>query len=293
VTKVFVSCGLLQDEEVVALAPHVERLGFDGVMLPDHVFMPVESGDYPYSSDGSPTFPRDAPWPDPFVLIGALAMITERLRFMTTVVVLPLRHPLLLAKSVAAAARLSRGRLMLGVGLGWQREEFEALGIDFTKRGAIADETIEVLRALSEPGPVEHHGRFFSFGPLYLEPAPPRVPIIVGGSSEAARQRAVRLGDGYVLPVVPFGEMPSHVESLRALLAERGRDASGFEIVIRGGTPTGAELEPLLALDVGTIGVTPWSVFTTGPTSHAEKLGALERCAAEILPRVHSRRVRP
>ena len=287
-TKVFVSCGLLQDEEIVALAPHVERLGFDGLMLADHIFMPTESGAYPYSSDGAPTFPRDAPWPDPFVLIGALSMITERIRFMTTVVILPLRHPLLLAKSVAAAARLSRGRLMLGVGLGWQREEFEALGVDFTKRGAIADETIEVLRTLSLPGPVEHHGRFFSFGPLYLEPAPPRVPIIVGGSSEAARRRAVRLGDGYVLPVFPFGEMPGHVEALRELLGENGRDADEFEIVIRGGTPTAAELATLVELNVGTIGVTPWPPFTTGPTTYDEKVEHLQRCAEEVLPGVRA-----
>ena len=233
-----------------------------------------------------PPFPLDTPWPDPFVLTGALAMVTQRIRFMTTVLILPLRHPLLLAKAAATAARISDGRLILGVGVGWQREEFEALGVDFTRRGAIADEMIAALRTLWQPGPVEHHGRFFAFGPLHMAPVPPRIPIIVGGHSDAAQRRAVRVGDGYVLPLLPFDEIPALVASLRASLAEQGRNEKEFELVIRGGAPNADELATALDLNVGTIGVTPWP--STPPPTHEERLECLERCAADVLTKVHA-----
>ncbi len=286
-TNVFVSCGLLADHDVVALAPHIERLGFDGLTLPDHVFMPAQApGGYPYSDDHKPPFALTTPWPDPFVLTGALSMITERIRFMTTVLILPLRQPLLIAKTVAAAARLSGGRLILGIGVGWQREEFDAVGVEFGRRGAIADEMITALRTLWQPGPVEHFGRFFSFGPLYMEPVPPPIPIIVGGGSEAAQRRAVRLGDGYVLPLLPFSEMPPLVASLRARLAAEGRSESEFELVVRGDMPTAEELATVLDLNIGTIGVAPWP--PTLPSSHEQGVECLERCAATVLPTVRA-----
>jgi probable F420-dependent oxidoreductase len=274
-TEVFVSCGMLPEDEIVALAPEIERLGFDGITLGDHVFIAGTPGSFPYSADGRPPFAPDAPWPDPFVVMGALATVTERIRFMTTVVILPLRHPLLVAKAVAAAARISRGRVLLGVGVGWQREEYEALRVDFTKRGAIADEAIAVLRKLWQPGPVEHHGPFFSFGPLHLEPQPPPVPIIVGGRSEAARRRAVRLGDGYVLPA------PSshYVASVRGLLAERGRTEEEFQIIVPSVMPSASELERILDLHASIVSITPWPLGV----SHEVRVEHLQRCAHDVL----------
>jgi alkanesulfonate monooxygenase SsuD/methylene tetrahydromethanopterin reductase-like flavin-dependent oxidoreductase (luciferase family) len=122
-TDVFVVCGLLPEDEIIALAPHIERLGFGGITLGDHVFISGMPGSYPYSADGRPPFAVNSSWPDPFVVMSALATITERIRFMTSVLILPLGHPLLLAKAVAAAARISRGRVLVGVGVGWQRED--------------------------------------------------------------------------------------------------------------------------------------------------------------------------
>jgi probable F420-dependent oxidoreductase len=287
VTKVFVSCGLLTDHDVVALAPDVERLGFDGITMGEHVFMPAQAPDgYPYTEDNKPPFALTAPWPDQFVLTGALSMVTERIQFMTTIVILPLRHPLLLAKAVAAAARLSQGRLILGIGVGWQRAEFDAIGVDFSRRGAIADEMIEALRTLWQPGPVEHHGRYFSFGPLYQEPVPPRVPILVGGSSDAARRRAVRIGDGYVLSELPFRQMAPHVASLREQLAAEGRSEEEFEIVVRGDTPTVEDVVAVLELNVDAIGMAPWPSMDA--TTHEERVERLEWCAEEILSVVRS-----
>jgi probable F420-dependent oxidoreductase len=276
--EVFVSCGLLPEDEIVALAPHVERLGFDGITVGDHLFISGTPGSFPYSADGRPPFAPDSRWPDPFVAMGALAAVTERIRFLTSVVILPLRHPLLVAKAVTAAARISRGRVLLGVGVGWQREEYDAVGVDFTKRGAIADEAITALRTVWQPGPVEHHGRFFSFGPVHVEPLPPPVPIIVGGRSEAARRRAVRLGDGYVLPS-PASE---YVASVRGLLAEHGRADDGFQIIVPSVMPDATELERILGLDGNILSITPWPLGVT----HEERLEHLHRCADDVLTRV-------
>jgi probable F420-dependent oxidoreductase len=257
--------------------------------LADHVFVPSDEPDtYPYkyshTSEGAAPFTLDIPWPDPFVLIGALAMITERIRFLTSIFILPLRHPLVVAKSIAAAARISRGRLALGIGVGWQQAEFDAIGVDFSMRGAIADEMVTALRTLWQPGPVEHHGRFFSFGPLYMEPVPPRIPIVVGGTSKRALRRAAALGDGYVLPMMPTDQMSDHIASLRTALAQHGRDESDFELIIRCEMPTTEELKRILDLGADTIGITPWPWFPSPPRTHEERLGYLERCAERILP---------
>jgi probable F420-dependent oxidoreductase len=288
-TSVFIGCSLLSDDEILTLAPHIERLGFDGLSVADHVFIPTEEPDtYPYkyahTSRGAAPFALDTPWPDPLVLMGALAMVTDRSRLITSVFILPLRHPLLLAKAVAAAARISHGRVVLGIGVGWQRAEFDAVGVDFTKRGVIADEMITALRTLWQPGPVEHRGRFFSFGPLYSEPVPPHIPILVGGTSEAALRRAARLGDGNILPMMRVDEMSSHIASLRALLTEYGRDVSKFELIVRADSPTSEEVKRILDLGVDTIGITPWPWFPTTPRTHRERIDYLERCAETVLP---------
>jgi probable F420-dependent oxidoreductase len=278
-TDVFVSCGVIPDDEIVELAPHIERLGFDGITVGDHIFISGAPGSYPYSANGRPPFAVGSPWPDPFVVIGAAATVTERIRFLTSVVILPLRHPLLLAKAVSSAARISRGRVLLGVGVGWQREEYDALGIDFSKRGAIAEEAIAVLRKLSHPAPVEHHGRFFSFGPVDLGPPAPPVPIIVGGRSQAARRRAVRLGDGYALP----SPTSDYAVAVRRLLIEHGRDEASFRIVIPTVRPSDAELERVLELNPSILSITPWR----REASRQERLERLE-LSVDVLARVRS-----
>lgn len=209
-------------EDQLELAMLAEQLGFDGVVLADDVFFPyVEPGGYLYTADGPPPFPVETPWPDAAVMKGAIASRTTRLRLLTSVFLPPLRHPLLAARAIGTATILAAGRISLGLGVGWMREEFDTLGVPFAERGARIDEAIAAMRKLWQPGPVEYHGRFFSFGPLMMEPAPhDPAPILVGGASEAAMARAVRFGDGFVAPEGPIDRMFGVAQRIRGMVKE-------------------------------------------------------------------------
>src|SRR5690606_10489555 len=187
--------------------------GFDQVALSDHVVQPEKlESTYPYTRSGRPMFPPDTPWPDVWVTIGALAARTERISFVTHVYVLPARNPFVVAKAVGTAAVLSGGRVQLGVGAGWMREEFAALEQPFERRGARMEEQIQVLRTLWRGGMVEHHGEFYDFDRLEMAPAPPEpVPILIGAYYR-------------------LDELLAIVERLRGYRAEYGTLDRPFEI---------------------------------------------------------------
>ena len=279
--RVHVSCGFLGAQKLLELLPAIERLGFDGVTLPDHVFLPeAEGGRYPYSADGRPPFRPTTPWPDQLVLAGAIGARTTRLSVTTAVLVLPARHPLLVAKAAATAALLCGGRLTLGIGAGWQREEFDALGVDFRRRGALMDEAIGALRALWTPGSVTHDGPAYRFGPLLMEPKPPAVPIVVGGASDAALRRAVTLGDGWFLPSQPLDDVPEQLGRVRRALDQAGRDPAGFRVFV---PCLGVGRERIAALDdplVSDVVVMPWAHPGKVDQTTAERLEALEAWVA-------------
>ena len=150
-----------EPEQLVEVARAAEEAGFHGVLLSDHLFFPGHlASRYPYAPDGKPGFDGSTPFPEPWATISAMAAVTSRLRFATMVYILPLRHPLEVAKSVGTAAVLSNGRVALGVGAGWIREEFDALGVDFATRGARLDEML-ALRACQAAvlrAPQRYHG---------------------------------------------------------------------------------------------------------------------------------------
>ena len=189
-----------EPEQLLGIARAAEEAGFHGVLLSDHLFFPGRlASRYPYSADGKPAFDGTTPFPDAWTTIAAMAAVTERLHFATMVYILPLRHPLEVAKTVGTAALLSGGRVALGCGAGWIREEFDALGVEFETRGARMNEMLDVLRKAWTGKMVEHHGRFFDFAPFQMSPPPPaQVPVYVGGLSPAALRRAARLGDGWI-----------------------------------------------------------------------------------------------
>jgi probable F420-dependent oxidoreductase len=216
--RFYLSCGFQQPSETVEIARHAEALGFHGISTGDHLFYPVKpSTKYPYTNDGQPSFPLDSPWPDVWVLFGALSAVTSRLHFMPTVYILPLRHPLVVARAMGTAAVLANGRIELGVGVGHLKNEFDALGVDFATRGRRTDEAIVALRSLLSSGPVAHHGEFWQIEPIYLHPAPARpIPIFVGGESNAALERTARLADGYI-------SIPHTLEDLETLMHELRR----------------------------------------------------------------------
>ncbi|MGE4043523.1 MAG: LLM class F420-dependent oxidoreductase [Acetobacteraceae bacterium] len=191
---------LANHDGIVAIARAGERLGFASATMADHVVFPtVSDSHYPYDASGRHPSTGDAL--EPMTLLSFVAGQTTTLRLVTSVLILPYRNPVLTAKMVSTIDVLSRGRITLGVGVGWLREEFEALDApDFAQRGSVSDEYIEIFKKLWSPGPVQHHGRHYSFGPLHAEPLPvqqPHPPIWVGGHSRAAIRRTARHADGW------------------------------------------------------------------------------------------------
>jgi probable F420-dependent oxidoreductase len=207
------------------LAPLAEAHGYDTVMLSDHlVHHEVIASKYPYTELGARAWTPQTAWPDVWVATGMMAAVTRRLRFLQNVYVLPMRDPFHVAKALGTAARLSGYRVGLGLGLGWLREEFELLGVDFHARGRRADEMIEVMRKLWTGELVEHRGEFFRFDRLSMSPAVGGpVPIIVGGISEAALRRAARLGDGWAPAYLTIDGVRQGVEQIRKLRRAYGR----------------------------------------------------------------------
>jgi probable F420-dependent oxidoreductase len=268
-------------DDLLPLARRADELGFAGIAIADHLVVPAQV-DTPYPG-GVRSWDQRTDWPDPWVSIGAMAGATSRLRFVTNVYVLALRHPLATAKAVATAAALSGDRVILGVGVGWMAEEFAEVGVPFGTRGARTDEIIAILRRAWSTGRVEFHGRFHDFGEVYVRPAPRHpVPVWIGGESGAAVERAARLGDGWI-----SGRTLPEVRPLLALLRRRreeaGRADLPFDVILSArGAPTTAELSDLERAGVGHLKVQPWLDGPT-PAGVDDKLRALERFAARYL----------
>jgi probable F420-dependent oxidoreductase len=184
-------------EVVKFFATRADQLGYHSLWMPEHVAFPVGfQSRYPYTPDGS--FPGDIDTPEPISVLNYAAALTRRIKLGTSIVILPLHHPLYIGKQVATLDVLSGGRALLGVGSGWLKEEFDALGIDFKTRGSRTNESIEALRAIWRDNPSSYHGRHFNFGQLKSFPKPVNgdIPIVIGGHSPANARRAARLGDG-------------------------------------------------------------------------------------------------
>lgn len=207
-----------------AFAAHADEVGFESLLTVEHVVVPVDyESRYPYSDTGRMPLPDDCELPDPLDLLAWIAGRTQRIRLGTGILVLPEHHPLQLAKRVATIDRLSGGRVFLGVGVGWNREELEAVGVDPATRGARTDEGIEALRAVWDQEEVSFSGTYASFERVrsHPKPAQDRVPILVGGHAAAAARRAGRLGDGFF----PLGLSGELLDERVAQVAEAARAA--------------------------------------------------------------------
>jgi probable F420-dependent oxidoreductase len=218
-----------------------------------------------------------------------MAAVTRKLRFYTHVLKLPLRHPLLVAKTVGSAAVLSGNRVGLGVGLSWIPEEATFCGVDYATRGARADEAIGVIRSLLRGGMVEHHGVHYRFDRVQMSPAPTEpVPIYVGGHSEAALRRAARLGDGWCSAMTTEDETRRFVARLRELRAELGRSDAPFEIQVSTLDAFDADgYRRLRDLGVTDVITQPWLLYGGGPfASLEEKKDGIKRFADDILHRL-------
>jgi probable F420-dependent oxidoreductase len=273
-------------EQLPEAAALVEENGFDGIAVSDHLVFPstVEST-YPYTADGRPWWSGEGQWPDPWVLVGAMAATTTRVRFTTNVYVLPLRDVFTTAKSVGTAAVLSGGRVALGIGAGWMREEFDLVGQPFARRGARMEEQVDVLHKLWRGGMVEYHGEYHDFAPVQMSPAPPGpIPVWVGGTSDLALRRAATVGDGWIGINTPIAELVATAERLIQEREKAGKSLADFEIL--GAIDDPPTIDNVKRLeDAGVTGLftSAWLFSKTDTSTLAGKKEALERFAQRWL----------
>ena len=210
-----------------------EAAGFESVWGGEHVILPttIESR-YPYTVDGKIPAEPDTPIPDPLIWLAFAAAAAPTLRLGTCILIVPQRNPVILAKELATLDQLSGGRVELGLGVGWLKEEFDALGVPWERRGARNDEYIAAMRALWAGPHAEFHGQFVDFEPVTCSPRPVQVsiPILVGGDSEAAITRAVRLADGYFPGEGDAERLGTLIRRVREAAERAGRDPDSIEI---------------------------------------------------------------
>ncbi|MFA5882365.1 MAG: LLM class F420-dependent oxidoreductase [Acidimicrobiia bacterium] len=213
-----------------------EEVGVESVWSVEHVLVAEDyEPRYSYSADGRMPGSPGTVMPDPLEWLAYFAAVTSTVKLGTSVVVIPLHAPLVLAKRVATLDALSGGRVMFGVGLGWQIEEYRAVGVPYEERGARADEAIEVLRACWAPDPVEYSGPFTQVPRASVLPKPVQgaaVPIVIGGSTRVAARRAGRLGDGFFPYVCSPEDLADRVDVIRATATEHGRDPDAIELTV-------------------------------------------------------------
>jgi probable F420-dependent oxidoreductase len=220
-----------------AIASAAERAGFATLWSGEHVVMVDESASrYPYSDDGLIAVPAEADWIDPMIGLSFAAAATSTIRIATGVLLLPEHNPVLMAKQAATLDTLSGGRLTLGIGIGWSREEFDALGIPFERRAARTKEYVDAIRTLWRDDVASFGGEFVNFDAVRVNPKPlhdRRIPIVLGGNSDAALRRVAAWGDGwYGFNLDSVDSVAERVEFLHALCREQGRDPAELRLAV-------------------------------------------------------------
>jgi len=272
--------------EIVATAATVaERCGFHSIWFAEHVALFDTPGSrYPYSADGSFPLSGEVGIVDPFVAIGFAAALTTRIRLGTGICLVPQRPPLYTAKQVADCDVLSGGRLDFGVGIGWLREEFEALGVPFTDRAARCREYLAAMRSLWTESVSRYEGKLLRVPPLRMFPKPiqkPHPPIVFGGESDAALRRVADLGQGwYGFNLLP-DEAAARLAVLDALLAKRGRKPASVEVSVAPYMKPARDVAALRAYAEAGVDQVIHMAGVRGPDTIREEIEAL---AAELMP---------
>lgn len=282
--KFYVSSAFLRPEEVIEIAKAADDLGYDGIGIPDHVVnLETLKTSYPYTKDGRRRWPPFTDWPDPWVLVGALAQVTRRLKFVTTVYIPAMRNPYSAAKAIGTAALLASGRAELGIGVGWCEEEFALMGEQFATRGKRTDEIIALMRELWKPGWTEFDGQFYQTPRLEMQPSPPPIPVYVGGLSDIALRRAARY-DGWIGDLITTERAIEAVGRLRELRIENGLSLETFTIL----TPltdafTVSDYQR--AEDAGITGIItmPWMFYAGPEATLADKIDGMRRFRKDLV----------
>jgi probable F420-dependent oxidoreductase len=226
----------VQAQAAVELAQAAEAAGFESIWTVDHVVVPAGyTSRYPYDPSGKLPSGKESVFPDPLIWLSFVAACTSTIRLGTGILIVPERNPLVLAKELATLDGLSGGRMILGAGIGWLAEEFDALGIPFAGRGQRAEEAIGAMRALWSQKQASYTGDTVSFVNCCLRPQPPagNIPVHVGGHSPAAARRAGRIGDGFFPFGVNLDELGALADIVRQSASEAGRDPSTIELTVQ------------------------------------------------------------
>jgi probable F420-dependent oxidoreductase len=238
-----------------AVASAADEFGFATLWAGEHVVMVDRSASrYPYSDDGAIAVPAQADWLDPMIALSFAASASSRISLATGVLLLPEHNPVIVAKQAASLDRLSGGRLTLGVGVGWSKEEFDALGVPFEHRAARTAEYIEAMRTLWRDDVASFSGKFVGFDSIRVNPKPVRdrrIPIVVGGNSDPALRRAVAWGDGwYAFNLDGVAAVRERVAKLERLCVESGRNRDELRLAVALASPQAGDVSALEDLGV-------------------------------------------
>lgn len=280
-----IATAYLPPEELAPIARTADELGYHTLFLSDHVVnLETLETPYPYSDDGERRWPPMTPWLDPWITAGTLGAITENLRFSTNVYVLPLRDPFSVAKALATASVLTGGRVTLGAGMGWCEEEFDLLGKPFARRGARADEMIELIGRLLRGDWVEFDGEFFDVPRLEMNPpAAAPVPVFIGGMSNIALRRAAR-NDGWISDLISTDQARDHRIRIDEEREKLGRSDRDFSMCVS--LNDAATVEQFTAArDIGVTDLItmPWVYYGGFDLPLEAKIEGMHRFAEEIM----------
>jgi len=278
--------GLGGVDSYLKMAQTADETGWDSICVPDSIFFPrFNESDYPY---GDTEQTRKAleftPVLEPFVAMSMMAAVTRRVNFYPGVLKVPVRQPLLLAKSISSLAYASGNRLKLGAGISPWKEDFIHNGVDYAGRGKRLDECIEIIRGALSGEFFEYHGEFYDFSPVKLCPAPSSpVPIIIGGHSTPALKRAARLGDGWVSAPTDFETLKTMLEALDRFREDYGTAHRPFECHCMVSDASSAKDFQMIEDLGGThLGVMPWNPYDPS-ISEADKIEAIKRFSDKFM----------
>lgn len=247
-----VNIGVTDAAMMIGMAQKAEALGYESLWTFEHVIVPVEyESKYPYSKSGNMGAAPETPFVDPLIALATIASHTRKIRLGTGVNILSQTNPLLLAKQAASIDTLSKGRLMLGLGIGWLQEEFVAMGTPFEKRGARFDDYVDAMRKVWSGEVVEHQSEFLNWTNFKSYPTPVQspLPIIMGGSKGKILERIVKLGNGWYVPSADASEIADMLNGLKRTCDRVGRDYDELEITVmwpgQGGADALARLQSI------------------------------------------------
>jgi probable F420-dependent oxidoreductase len=261
------------------LATTAERVGMESLWTVEHVAIPVGYGStYPYDPSGKIPAPDQLPIPDPLLALAYVAAVTKTIKLATGILILPQRHPLYVAKEAATLDVLSGGRLILGIGIGWLEEEFQALGIPFAERAGRTAEAVRAMRTLWKDEALPFHGKYYRWEKVESHPKPaqkPGVPIVVGGHTEMAARRAARYADGFFPGVADEEKLVWLLGIMREECKKVDRDPAKIEVTSGRAVPDLDGVQRLRDLGVSRFMVPPPAFDPDGITRGLEQLGGL------------------